>query len=123
LLVTEQAHADENQSQSDDEDVEEVTHTTSTRQGRDEAALHADALAEDDAERYGLRDRDIRAAAHASVLEDWKGHGEERPPEIRFEIWVDPFSRMEPANEMEKWFLQTVRIHERTIRWKQGDPL
>lgn len=120
LLVTEQrTRDDETQTPSEEDDVEAVTHTTSC--GRDEAAIHADVIAEDDERRYGLRERDLRAAAHASVLEDWTEYGKERPPQIRFEIWVDPFSRAEPVNEMEERFLKTVKIRERTIRWKQGE--
>lgn len=118
-MTEQRTHSDETQTDEEEDDVEAVTH--STIEGRDEASRHADVLAEDDAERYGLRDRDLRAAAHASVIDDWTQYHEERPPEIRFEVWVDPFSQAEPRNEMEERFLKRRRIRERTLVWKYGD--
>ena len=81
----------------------------------------ADRIAEEEAEEHALRGRDLRAAAHASVLEDWTECHEDRPAAIRPEVWVDPFSRATPINDTEARFLATVRIRERVIVWKQSE--
>lgn len=119
MLVKEQQRTCDETETVDDDAVEEVTHTT--KQGQNEASRIADVLAERDAEEHALHQRDLRAAAHASVMEDWTEHGTERPPKIRFELWVDPFSQAEPANEAERRFLKTRRIRERTLSLTRGD--
>jgi hypothetical protein len=78
--------------------------------------------AERQKERDGVYARDRRVVAHASVLEDWTEHHDERPEDVRREVWVDPF--FEPVNPThpERRFVQTRRIRQRTLRWRGGQP-
>lgn len=96
-----------------------VPHTT--KQGRNEVSCFAGVLASQDAEEHILHQRDFHAAAHARVMEDWSGDVTEQRPQIRFEVWNASFLQTEPANEVERRFLKTCCIRERTIRWTRGD--
>lgn len=117
--MTEQQRSRDETETPEEDDVEVATHTTPN--GRDEAALHADVLAEEDAERYGLRKRDLRAAAHASVMEDWTENHDDRPSAIRPEVWIDPFTPATPINETERRFLRERSIRERSLAQKRGE--
>lgn len=118
-MTEQQRSRDETETPSEEDEVEAVTHTTPN--GRDEAALHADTLAEEDAERYGLRKRDLRVAAHESVMEDWAENHDDKPAAIRPVVWLDPFTPATPINETERRFLHERRGRERTLAHKRGE--
>lgn len=46
--------------------------------------------------------------AHESAVDEWTQHRDERPADIREEVWRDPlYSPVEPANAVEARFLET----------------
>jgi hypothetical protein len=87
--------------------------------GQQEASRVADGLVE---ERDRSREREFAAQvrAHESVIDDWTEHHDDRPDDVRAEVWFDPLHEPSNPTDAEKRFLQMRKIRRRTLEWR-GD--
>jgi hypothetical protein len=82
-----------------------------------EASRVADGLVE---ERDRSREREFATRAHESVIDDCTEHHDDRPDDVREEVWLDPLHEPSDPSEAEERFLQTRKIRRRPLEWK-GD--